>query len=246
MFTGGTESAARSEKAPRRTRPRSPSAPAAEPGDRRGRCPMPNVAAQAGRLDQNLLSAGRDVRRLCAVDATVHPTSWSAVTAASPSSAPVRRRACAASPRFRPAEWIPRAAKPTLQPTTAGSSWATADASNPRIQPPVVDPDPDGPVIEQRIFGPIPQQWSPSNLWTTRFRFVKTRSPEAHQAYLFTKSRAVRERVIRRCRRGGMIVNIGFSRCRRPEAAVRWYRRIGHGCHHGRWGFEEFSHRSRC
>lgn len=74
------------------------------------------------------------------------------------------------------------------------------DASNLRIQPTVVvDPDPDGPLMSNEIFGPILPVVTVKSL-DDAIRFVNSR-PKPLSAYLFTKSRAVRERVIRRCRR---------------------------------------------
>ncbi|CKN75152.1 Putative aldehyde dehydrogenase (NAD+) dependant [Mycobacterium tuberculosis] len=73
-------------------------------------------------------------------------------------------------------------------------------------------------------------------------RFVNSR-PKPLSAYLFTKSRAVRERVIREVPAGGMMVNhLAFqvSTAKLPFGGVG---ASGMGAYHGRWGFEEFSHR---
>lgn len=67
--------------------------------------------------------------------------------------------------------------------------------------------------------------------------------PKPLSAYLFTKSRAVRERVIREVPAGGMMVNhLAFqvSTAKLPFGGVG---ASGMGAYHGRWGFEEFSHR---
>lgn len=116
------------------------------------------------------------------------------------------------------------------------------DASNLRIQPTVVvDPDPDGPLMSNEIFGPILPVVTVKSL-DDAIRFVNSR-PKPLSAYLFTKSRAVRERVIREVPAGGMMVNhLAFqvSTAKLPFGGVG---ASGMGAYHGRWGFEEFSHR---
>ena len=72
-------------------------------------------------------------------------------------------------------------------------------------------------------------------------RFVNAR-PKPLSAYLFTKSRAVRERVIKEVPAGGMVVNhLAFqvSTAKLPFGGVG---ASGIGAYHGKWGFEEFSH----
>ena len=116
------------------------------------------------------------------------------------------------------------------------------DASNLRIQPTVVvDPDPDGPLMRNEIFGPILPVITVESL-DEAIRFVNSR-PKPLSAYLFTKSRAVRERVIKEVSAGGMLVNhLAFQVSTRklPFGGVG---ASGLGAYHGRWGFEEFSHR---
>ena len=105
----------------------------------------------------------------------------------------------------------------------------------------VVDPDPDEPLMSNEIFGPILPVISVQSL-DEAIRFVNSR-PKPLSAYLFTKSRAVRERVIREVPAGGMLVNhLAFqvSTAKLPFGGVG---ASGMGAYHGRWGFEEFSHR---
>src|SRR5271169_2036940 len=122
---------------------------------------------------------------------------------------------------------------------TVGGS---CDASSLRIQPTVVvDPDPDGPLMQNEIFGPILPVITVQSL-DDAIRFVNSR-PKPLSAYLFTKSRAVRERVIKDVPAGGMLVNhLAFqvSTAKLPFGGVG---ASGMGAYHGRWGFEEFSHR---
>jgi aldehyde dehydrogenase (NAD+) len=117
-----------------------------------------------------------------------------------------------------------------------------SDASALRLEPTVVvDPDPDEPLMSNEIFGPILPVISVQSL-DDAIRFVNSR-PKPLSAYLFTKTRAVRERVIREVPAGGMLVNhlaLQVSTAKLPFGGVG---SSGMGAYHGRWGFEEFSHR---
>ena len=125
----------------------------------------------------------------------------------------------------------------------AQSPWAAScDASSLRIQPTVVvDPDPDGPLMKNEIFGPILPVITVKSL-DEAIRFVNAR-PKPLSAYLFTKSRETRERVIKEVPAGGMLVNhLAFqvSTAKLPFGGVG---ASGMGAYHGKWGFDEFSHR---
>ncbi len=116
------------------------------------------------------------------------------------------------------------------------------DASSLRIQPAVVvDPDPDGPLMRNEIFGPVLPVITVQSL-DDAIRFVNSR-PKPLSAYLFTKTRETRERVIKEVPAGGMLVNhLAFqvSTAKLPFGGVG---ASGMGAYHGRYGFEEFSHR---
>jgi aldehyde dehydrogenase (NAD+) len=116
------------------------------------------------------------------------------------------------------------------------------DASNLRIQPTVVvDPDPDGPLMTNEIFGPILPVLTVKSL-DDAIGFINAR-PKPLSAYLFTKSRDTRERFIKKVPAGGMLVNhIAFqvSTAKLPFGGVG---ASGMGAYHGKWGFDEFSHR---
>ncbi|SOJ52771.1 Coniferyl aldehyde dehydrogenase [Mycobacterium simulans] len=116
------------------------------------------------------------------------------------------------------------------------------DASSLRIQPTVVvDPDPDGPLMTNEIFGPILPVITVKSL-DEAIGFVNSR-PKPLSAYLFTKARATRERVIKEVSAGGMLVNhLAFqvSTAKLPFGGVG---ASGMGAYHGKWGFDEFSHR---
>ena len=117
-----------------------------------------------------------------------------------------------------------------------------SNAANIEIEPTVVvDPALDEPLMTDEIFGPILPIVTVKNL-DEAIDFVNSR-PKPLAAYLFTKSKATRERVIREVTAGGMLVNhllFQFSTTKLPFGGVG---PSGMGSYHGRFGFEEFSHR---
>jgi aldehyde dehydrogenase (NAD+) len=105
----------------------------------------------------------------------------------------------------------------------------------------VVDPDLGEPLMTDEIFGPILPIITVQSL-DEAIEFVNSR-PKPLAAYLFTKSKSVRERVIKEVSAGGMLVNhllFQFSTAKLPFGGVG---PSGMGAYHGRFGFEEFSHR---
>ena len=117
-----------------------------------------------------------------------------------------------------------------------------SDASNLSIQPTVVvDPATDEPLMTDEIFGPILPVVTVRNL-DEAIEFVNAR-PKPLAAYLFTKAKAVRERVIKEVSAGGMVINhllFHFATHKLPFGGVG---PSGLGAYHGKFGFEEFSHR---
>jgi aldehyde dehydrogenase (NAD+) len=117
-----------------------------------------------------------------------------------------------------------------------------SDAATVEIQPTVVvDPALDEPLMTDEIFGPILPVVTVQSL-DEAINFVNSR-PKPLAAYLFTKAKDVRERVIREVPAGGMLVNhllFQFSTAKLPFGGVG---PSGIGSYHGRFGFEEFSHR---
>jgi aldehyde dehydrogenase (NAD+) len=117
-----------------------------------------------------------------------------------------------------------------------------SDTATTRIEPTVVvDPDPDEPLMTDEIFGPILPVVTVSSL-DDAIGFVNAR-PKPLAAYLFTKAKSIRERVVNEVSAGGMVVNhlvFHFATTRLPFGGVG---PSGTGAYHGRWGFEEFSHR---
>ena len=116
-----------------------------------------------------------------------------------------------------------------------------SDAAELKIQPTVVvDPALDEPLMTDEFFGPILPVVTVQSI-DEAIEFVNSR-PKPLAAYLFTKSKTVRERVIKEVTAGGMLVNhllFQFSTTKLPFGGVG---PSGMGSYHGRFGFEEFSH----
>jgi aldehyde dehydrogenase (NAD+) len=117
-----------------------------------------------------------------------------------------------------------------------------SDASKLRIQPTVVvDPDPAEPLMTDEIFGPILPVMTVQSL-DDAINFVNAR-PKPLSAYLFTRTKSIRERVVKEVSAGGMVINhllFHFATNKLPFGGVGL---SGMGAYHGRFGFEEFSHR---
>jgi len=117
-----------------------------------------------------------------------------------------------------------------------------SDAASLKIQPTVVvDPDLAEPLMTDEIFGPILPIVTVQNL-SEAIAFVNSR-PKPLAAYLFAKAKSVRERVIREVPAGGMVINhlvFHFATHKLPFGGVG---PSGMGAYHGKFGFEEFSHR---
>ena len=117
-----------------------------------------------------------------------------------------------------------------------------SDPSKISIQPTVVvDPDPAEPLMTDEIFGPILPIMTVESL-DDAIGFVNSR-PKPLAAYLFTKTKSIRERVIKEVAAGGMVINhllFQFSTNKLPFGGVG---PSGMGAYHGKFGFEQFSHR---
>jgi aldehyde dehydrogenase (NAD+) len=117
-----------------------------------------------------------------------------------------------------------------------------SDASTISIQPTVVvDPDPAEPLMTDEIFGPILPVMTVQSL-DDAIGFVNSR-PKPLAVYLFTKTKSIRERVIKEVSAGGMVINhllFQFSTNKLPFGGVG---PSGMGAYHGKFGFEQFSHK---
>jgi aldehyde dehydrogenase (NAD+) len=117
-----------------------------------------------------------------------------------------------------------------------------SDSSKISIQPTVVvDPDPAEPLMTDEIFGPILPVVTVQSL-DDAIGFVNSR-PKPLSAYLFTKTKSIRDRVIKEVSAGGMVINhllFQFSTNKLPFGGVG---PSGMGAYHGQFGFEQFSHK---
>ncbi|MGV0738621.1 aldehyde dehydrogenase family protein [Mycobacterium syngnathidarum] len=117
-----------------------------------------------------------------------------------------------------------------------------ADAERLEIEPTVVvDPGPDEPLMTDEIFGPVLPVLTVESV-DHAVEFVRQR-PKPLAAYLFTASKYTRDRVVRRVPAGGMVINqllLQVATAKMPFGGVG---PSGMGAYHGRFGFEEFSHR---
>ncbi len=117
-----------------------------------------------------------------------------------------------------------------------------SDSSTISIQPTVVvDPDPAEPLMTDEIFGPILPVVTVQSI-DDAIGFVNSR-PKPLAAYLFTKTKSVRDRVINEVSAGGMVINhllFHFATHKLPFGGVG---PSGMGAYHGKFGFEEFSHK---
>jgi aldehyde dehydrogenase (NAD+) len=95
--------------------------------------------------------------------------------------------------------------------------------------------------MADEIFGPILPVLTVEST-DDAIEFVRQR-PKPLAAYLFTGSKATREEVVRRVPAGGVVVNqllLQVATAKMPFGGVG---PSGMGAYHGRFGFEEFSHR---
>jgi aldehyde dehydrogenase (NAD+) len=110
------------------------------------------------------------------------------------------------------------------------------------IEPTVIlDPDPAEPAMVDEIFGPI-LPVVPFDSVDEVVRFVNGR-PRPLALYLFTTDRALRQRIVRVVPAGGVVVNHVALHCLIPQLPFGGVGASGMGAYHGRWGFEELSHR---
>ena len=114
------------------------------------------------------------------------------------------------------------------RPRARSPSAAVRTRRSCSIQPTVVvDPDPDEPLMTDEIFGPILPVVTVQSL-DEAISFVNSR-PKPLAAYLFTKAKSIRERVIKEVPAGGMVVNHLLFQFATAQAAVRRRRPVGHG-----------------
>ncbi|MFE6926061.1 aldehyde dehydrogenase family protein [Nocardia sp. NPDC057663] len=105
----------------------------------------------------------------------------------------------------------------------------------------VVDPDPDEPLMQEEIFGPILPVLSYESL-DSAVAFVNGRSKPL-AAYFFSGTRAVQQRLVDEIPSGGAVINHIAMHHLVPQLPFGGVGASGIGAYHGRWGFEALSHR---
>lgn len=123
--------------------------------------------------------------------------------------------------------------------TTVAGGHVDAEALT--VEPTIVlDPDPQAPVMQQEIFGPILPVLGVESL-DEAIGFVTAR-PKPLAAYLFSSSRGARRRVAREISSGAAVINHLMLHNVVPQLPYGGVGASGMGQYHGKWGFETFSH----
>jgi len=109
------------------------------------------------------------------------------------------------------------------------------------IEPTVlIDVDPESPVMQEEIFGPI----LPVLTWTKldeAIEFVRSR-PKPLALYLFTGQRAVEEKVLATCSFGGGCINDTVIHLATSNMGFGGVGQSGMGSYHGKRSFDTFTH----
>lgn len=100
--------------------------------------------------------------------------------------------------------------------------------------------DPEAPVMQEEIFGPILPVLPVESL-DAAIRFVGQR-PTPLALYLFSRSKRARQAVLDRTRSGGLTINHTLLHLSAPALPFGGLGDSGQGQYHGRYGFETFSH----
>ena len=110
-----------------------------------------------------------------------------------------------------------------------------------RISPTLLDePALDSPVMEEEIFGPVLPVLSFDDLESC-ISLIRSR-PKPLALYLFTRDKAVEDRILSTCSFGGGCVNdvvVHLATSHMPFGGVG---ESGMGCYHGKASFDTFSH----
>ena len=115
------------------------------------------------------------------------------------------------------------------------------DAQRRRIEPTVVvDPDPDGELMNEEIFGPILPIVESPDLDSAISRIRKGDKPLS--AYLFTKSRESERRFLEEVQCGSVCINDVMMFMSVPELPFGGVGMSGMGQYHGKAGFDRLSH----
>ncbi len=117
----------------------------------------------------------------------------------------------------------------------------TVDAADRYVAPTVlVDPDLDGPLMNDEIFGPLLPVIAIDDV-DEAIAFVNER-PKPLALYVFSSDDGVVDRVVRRTSSGGVGVNAALLHIGPPNLPFGGVGPSGMGAYHGEAGFETFSH----
>ncbi|MDQ4116482.1 MAG: aldehyde dehydrogenase family protein, partial [Actinomycetota bacterium] len=100
---------------------------------------------------------------------------------------------------------------------------------------------PGSALMGDEIFGPVLPVLTVDSL-DDALSFVAAR-PKPLGLYLFTGSKAAKERVLAGSSSGGVVINHLAMHCLVPQLPFGGVGTSGMGAYHGEWGFQAFSHR---
>ncbi|WP_214845877.1 aldehyde dehydrogenase [Exiguobacterium sp. S90] len=116
------------------------------------------------------------------------------------------------------------------------------DAATRKMAPTVMtDVDPESPLMQEEIFGPILPVYSYREVEEV-IRFINDRD-KSLALYLFTESKAVQHRVLDRVSFGGGCINDTLMHVAQHNLPFGGVGGSGIGGYHGKFSFETFSHR---
>lgn len=117
----------------------------------------------------------------------------------------------------------------------------STDAAARYIAPTVlVDPDPDAPIMQEEIFGPLLPVVAVDSV-DDAIAFVNDR-PKPLALYVFSSDDDTVDRVVERTSSGGVGINNTLLHIGPPDLPFGGVGPSGMGAYHGRTGFETFSH----
>lgn len=117
-----------------------------------------------------------------------------------------------------------------------------ADSSSCFLPPTIISrPNLSSPAMTEELFGPL-MMVVPVESLEEAAEFVNSReTPLA--LYVFSANKRSAEEVVRRTRSGGVLINDALLHLANPHLPFGGCGESGFGSYHGKWGFEEFSHR---
>ena len=124
------------------------------------------------------------------------------------------------------------------QPAVGGGFDRASNTIEPTV---IVDPEPGEPMMQEEIFGPILPVLGVEDL-DAAVAFVNRR-PKPLAVYVFSKSKSTARGLVDQIPAGGAVINHVALHCLIPTLPFGGVGASGMGTYHGRWGFEEFSHR---